>query len=48
MAPIVDRLLTTVQRVLHLRSKNRAFLAAVLLCLGLAGAVVGTTIALHA
>ena len=48
LAPIVDKLLTFIQRMLHLKSKNRAFVAAVLLCLGLAGAMVGTTIALHA
>ena len=48
LAPLVDKLLTSFQLVLRMRSKSRAFFAAVLLCLGFAGAVVGTTIVLHA
>lgn len=48
LAPLVDKLLTSLQKVLRLRSKNRAFLAAVLVCLGLAGAIVGATIMVHA
>ena len=47
LAPLVDKLLTSFQSVMRMRSKSRAFLAAVLLCLGVAGAVVGTTIVLH-
>ncbi|CAL5220661.1 g2707 [Coccomyxa viridis] len=48
LAPVVDKLLTSFQSILRIRSKSRAFLAAVIICLGLAGAVVGTTILLHA
>ena len=48
LAPLVDKMLASLQSAMHLKSKRRAFLAAVLLCLGIAGAVMGTTVVLHA
>ena len=48
LAPLVDKMLTSLQSAMYLKSKRRAFLAAVLLCLGVAGAVMGTIVVLHA